>query len=154
MFTVDKPVIFAYHGYPSLIHRLTYRRGNHANIHVHGLREEGTTTTPFDMVVLNLLDRFHLFAAVVERVPQLLPFRQSARAFVEESLTAHSIYIREHGIDMPAILDWTWNPGDAKNAEGGSCLLRHRIWRRLLTRMHAGATDRPATTGRIRRVGR
>jgi xylulose-5-phosphate/fructose-6-phosphate phosphoketolase len=109
LFTTDKPVIFAYHGYPSLIHRLTYRRTNHANIHVRGFCEEGTTTTPFDMVVLNQVDRFHLFAAVVERVPALQPFEQRTREFLADSLEAHKIFIREHGIDMPAILDWTWN---------------------------------------------
>jgi xylulose-5-phosphate/fructose-6-phosphate phosphoketolase len=116
MFTADKPVIFAYHGYPSLIHRLTYRRANHANIHVHGFREEGTTTTPFDMVVLNQVDRFHLFAAAVERVPKLQHVRKAALQFAEDSLAAHSAYIREHGIDMPAILDWTWNTGAPNNA--------------------------------------
>ncbi|MFC0131372.1 phosphoketolase [Massilia eurypsychrophila] len=116
MFTTDKPVIFAYHGYPSLIHRLTYRRANHANIHVHGFREEGTTTTPFDMVVLNQVDRFHLFAAAVERVPKLQPVRQAALQFAQDSLAAHSAYIREHGIDMPSILDWTWNTGAPNNA--------------------------------------
>ncbi|WP_426174451.1 phosphoketolase family protein [Massilia sp. TWR1-2-2] len=116
MFTIDRPVIFAYHGYPSLIHRLTYRRANHANIHVHGFREEGTTTTPFDMVVLNEVDRFHLFAATVKRVPKLQHVRQAALRFAEDSLAAHSAYIRQHGIDMPSILDWTWNTGAPNNA--------------------------------------
>lgn len=111
LFTTDKPVIFAYHGYPSLIHRLTYKRNNHANIHVHGFREEGSTTTPFDMVVLNEIDRFHLFAAVVERVPTLEHLRDGARRFVQERLDAHGVFIREHGIDMPSILDWVWDPG-------------------------------------------
>jgi xylulose-5-phosphate/fructose-6-phosphate phosphoketolase len=115
LFTIDKPVIFAYHGYPSLIHRLTYRRSNHANIHVRGFCEEGTTTTPFDMVVLNQVDRFHLLASVVERVPKLQPFQQRTREFLADSLEAHRTFIREHGIDMPAILDWTWNPGQANN---------------------------------------
>ena len=108
LFTVDKPVVFAYHGYPALIHRLTYRRTNHANIHVHGFQEEGTTTTPFDMVVLNRVDRFRLYAAVVERVPQLAPFRKQALAFVEAQLAEHRSYITEHGIDMPSILNWQW----------------------------------------------
>jgi xylulose-5-phosphate/fructose-6-phosphate phosphoketolase len=110
LFTTDKPVIFAYHGYPALIHRLTYKRCNHANIHVHGFQEEGTTTTPFDMVVLNQVDRFHLFAAVVERVPKLQPFRDRERQVLRERLDTHSRYIREHGIDMPDILNWTWQP--------------------------------------------
>jgi xylulose-5-phosphate/fructose-6-phosphate phosphoketolase len=108
LFTVDKPVIFAYHGYPALIHRLSYRRSNHDNIHVHGFREEGTTTTPFDMVVLNQLDRFRLLAAVVERVPQLAPFRDSVRQFVAQKLGAHQRHIEAHGIDLPEILDWRW----------------------------------------------
>ena len=111
LFTVDKPVIFAYHGYPSLIHRLTYRRHNHANFHVHGFREEGTTTTPFDMVVLNKIDRFHLFGAVVDRVPKLQRFRGQARQFADDRLGEHNAYIREHGIDMPQILAWEWNCG-------------------------------------------
>ncbi len=108
LFTVDKPVVFAYHGYPALIHRLAYRRTNHQNFHVHGFQEEGTTTTPFDMVVLNRVDRFRLYAAVVERVPLLAPFREQARAFVDEQLAAHRAYIIEHGIDMPSILNWQW----------------------------------------------
>ncbi|MEJ7808367.1 MAG: phosphoketolase family protein, partial [Telluria sp.] len=108
LFTVDKPVVFAYHGYPALIHRLTYRRTNHGNFHVHGFQEEGTTTTPFDMVVLNRVDRFRLYAAVVERVPLLKPFRKQALAFVDQQLAEHRRYITEHGIDMPAIIDWQW----------------------------------------------
>ena len=111
LFTVDKPVVFAYHGYPALIHRLTYRRANHANFHVHGFQEEGTTTTPFDMVVLNRVDRFRLFAAVVERVPQLAAFREQAHAFVEAQLEAHRRHITEHGIDLPEILNWRWTGG-------------------------------------------
>jgi len=108
LFTADKPVVFAYHGYPALIHRLTYRRSNHANLHVHGFREEGTTTTPFDMVVLNELDRFRLFLAVVERVEALAPQRDAARQFVAAKLTLHQRQIEEHGIDLPEILAWRW----------------------------------------------
>ncbi len=108
LFTIDKPVVFAYHGYPALIHRLAYRRTNHANFHVHGFQEEGTTTTPFDMVVLNHVDRYRLYAAVVERVELLAPFREHARAFVAQELAAHRSYITEHGIDMPSILNWEW----------------------------------------------
>ncbi|MEO5933362.1 MAG: phosphoketolase, partial [Duganella sp.] len=108
LFMSDKPVIFAYHGYPSLIHRLTYRRANHEHLHVHGFREEGTTTTPFDMVVLNQLSRYHLFLAVVARVPALSEFREQAQRFVVERLDAHRRYIREHGIDLPEILNWRW----------------------------------------------
>jgi len=108
LFTVDKPVVFAYHGYPALIHRLTYRRTNHANFHVHGFQEEGTTTTPFDMVVLNRVDRFRLFLAVVEHVASLAPLRQQARDFVAGQLAEHRRFITEHGIDMPSILNWRW----------------------------------------------
>jgi xylulose-5-phosphate/fructose-6-phosphate phosphoketolase len=116
LFTTDKPVIFAYHGYPTLIHRLTYRRTNHANIHVHGFREEGTTTTPFDMAVLNGIDRYHLFAAVVHRLPQLSQHHGRVAAIVAARLDEHRRYIREHGIDMPEVLHWRWR-GNA--APGG-----------------------------------
>ncbi|WP_426110404.1 phosphoketolase family protein [Massilia sp. PWRC2] len=115
VFTTDKPVIFAFHGYPALVHRLTYRRTNHENIHVHGFEENGTTTTPFDMVVLNRLDRYHLMLAVVERVPQLAPQRAAARAYVAAQLQAHRLQICTHGIDLPEILDWQWH-GDHAGA--------------------------------------
>ncbi|WP_197467219.1 phosphoketolase [Collimonas arenae] len=108
LFTVDKPVIFAYHGYPALIHRLTYRRTNHKNLHVHGYKEEGTTTTPFDMVVLNELDRFHLFADVVDRLPQLAAQATYAKQFVRDRLFAHRNYIEQYGEDMPEIRNWKW----------------------------------------------
>jgi xylulose-5-phosphate/fructose-6-phosphate phosphoketolase len=109
LFTRDKPVIFAYHGYPALIHRLTYRRANHGNFHVHGYREEGTTTTPFDMVVRNQLDRFHLAEDVVKRV-QNLPNAIYVTQALRDHLVEHHAYVRAHGIDMPMIRDWTW-PG-------------------------------------------
>jgi xylulose-5-phosphate/fructose-6-phosphate phosphoketolase len=108
MFTTDKPVIFAYHGYPSLIHRLTYRRENHANFHVHGYKEEGTTTTPFDMTVLNGLDRFDLAGDVVDRVPRLQPINAHFKQYVRNKLVEHKQYIREHGDDLPEIRDWKW----------------------------------------------
>jgi xylulose-5-phosphate/fructose-6-phosphate phosphoketolase len=108
MFTTDKPVIFAYHGYPALIHRLTYRRANHANFHVHGYREEGTTTTPFDMTVLNELDRFHLAADVADRVPRLQPVNAHFKQLVRNRLVHHKQYICEHGDDVPEIRDWKW----------------------------------------------
>ncbi len=108
LFTTDKPVIFAFHGYPTLIHRLTYKRNNHDNLHVHGFQENGTTTTPFDMVVLNELDRYHLMLAVVERVPQLAPQRARARQYVAQRMLAHRAQICEHGIDLPDILSWSW----------------------------------------------
>ena len=108
MFTTSKPVIFAYHGYPTLIHRLAYRRTNHANFHVHGFQEEGTTTTPFDMAVINGIDRFHLAQAAVDRVPALAPRRAEFHDFVASKLALHDAYIREHGEDMPEIRDWKW----------------------------------------------
>ncbi len=111
LFSTCCPVIFAYHGYPWLIHRLTYRRANHANIHVRGFKEEGTTTTPFDMVVLNDLDRFHLFADAVERIPRLENIVAYNRQFVRDKLLDHREYIESHGIDMPAIREWTWPAG-------------------------------------------
>ncbi len=108
LFTIDRPVIFAYHGYPYLIHRLTYKRSNHRNIHVRGFIEEGTTTTPFDMTVLNELDRFHLAIAAIERVPGLKEKAGSAIEMFERKLAEHTRYVREHGEDMPEIQNWTW----------------------------------------------
>ncbi len=108
IFTVDKPIIFAYHGYPWLIHRLTYRRHNHDNLHVRGYKEEGTTTTPFDMTVLNDLDRFHLAGDVVDRVPRLQSVGGHFKQLLRNKLVEHKQYIHEHGDDMPEIRDWTW----------------------------------------------
>jgi len=108
MFTRDKPVIFAYHGYPWLIHRLTYRRTNHDNMHVRGYKEEGTTTTPFDMTVLNDLDRFHLAADVIDRVPRLQRVGAHFKQVLRDKLTDHKQYIVEYGDDMPEIKNWTW----------------------------------------------
>ncbi len=109
LFTTDKPIVFAYHGYPWLIHRLTYRRTNHHNLHVRGYKEEGTTTTPFDMTVLNELDRFHLVQAVVDFVPQLGTAGTTARQRAADKLQQHTRYIREHGEDLPEIRDWRWS---------------------------------------------
>jgi len=109
LFTRDKPVIFAFHGYPVLIHRLTYRRTNHENFHVHGYKEEGTTTTPFDMVVLNELDRFHLVADVIARVPGLGASAAYARQAIRDKLIEHHHYIERVGEDMPEVRDWTWS---------------------------------------------
>ncbi|HEY0291811.1 MAG TPA: phosphoketolase family protein, partial [Hansschlegelia sp.] len=112
LFTRDKPVIFAYHGYPHLIHRLTYNRANHGRMHVRGYMEEGTTTTAFDMLVMNELDRFHLAIEVIERVPGLAVSAAGVAQRFRDRLTAHAAYIREHGEDMPEIREWTW-PGRA-----------------------------------------
>lgn len=108
IFTTDKPIIFAYHGYPWLIHRLTYRRTNHRNLHVRGYKEEGSTTTPFDMVVMNDLDRFHLVADVVERVPKLRQRAAYLKQYVRDCLIGHREYIRKYGEDMPEIRNWRW----------------------------------------------
>jgi xylulose-5-phosphate/fructose-6-phosphate phosphoketolase len=108
LFTRDKPIIFAYHGYPWLIHRLTYRRTNHANLHVRGYKEEGTTSTPFDTVVRNELDRFDLVADVIDRVPQLGPRAAYAKQAIRDKLIAHKQYIAEHGEDLPEIRNWKW----------------------------------------------
>jgi len=108
LFTTDKPIIFAYHGYPWLIHRLTYRRTNHANLHVRGYKEEGTTTTPFDMVVLNTLDRFHLVMDVANRVPKLQAQAAHIKQRMRDKLNAHTQYIHQYGEDMPEIRDWKW----------------------------------------------
>lgn len=108
LFTTDKPIIFAYHGYPWLIHRLTYRRTNHDNLHVRGYKEEGTTTTPFDMVVLNDLDRFHLAGDVIDRVPKLGYTAAYAKQYLRDKLIEHKHYIAKYGDDMPEIRDWTW----------------------------------------------
>ncbi len=108
LFTKDKPIIFAYHGYPWLIHRLTYRRANHDNLHVRGYKEEGTTSTPFDMVVMNDLDRFHLVADVIDRVPQLGSRAAYVKQAIRDKLIEHKQYISQYGEDMPEILNWKW----------------------------------------------
>jgi len=110
LFTRDRPIIFAFHGYPWLIHRLTYRRTNHDNLHVRGYKEEGTTTTPFDMTVLNDLDRFDLVSDVIERTRMAGARAAQVKEAMQDALRRHTRYIDEHGEDMPEIRDWRW-PG-------------------------------------------
>jgi xylulose-5-phosphate/fructose-6-phosphate phosphoketolase len=109
IFTTDKPIIFAYHGYPWLIHRLTYQRRSHDNMHVRGYREEGTTTTPFDMVVRNQMDRYNLVAHVIERVPKLGASAAYVLQRMRDKLIEHRHYVQEVGDDMPEVKDWTWS---------------------------------------------
>jgi xylulose-5-phosphate/fructose-6-phosphate phosphoketolase len=109
LFPKDVPVIFAYHGYPWLIHRLAYRRANHEHLHVRGYKEEGTTTTPFDMVVLNDMDRFHLVMDVMDRVPKMQAFAESIKQKMCSKRAEHKTYIETYGQDMPEIREWKWN---------------------------------------------
>ena len=124
IFTVDKPIIFAYHGYPWLIHRLTYRRTNHHNLHARGYKEEGTTSTPFDMVVRNDLDRFHLVIDVIDRLPQLHYIGGHIKQMLHDKLVEHVTYIAEYGDDLPEVRDWKWGyysaPDSAKATTGES----------------------------------
>jgi len=126
LFTKDKPIIFAYHGYPWLIHRLTYRRSNHDNLHVRGYKEEGTTTTPFDMVVRNDLDRFHLVGDVIDRVPSLGSRVAYIKQHIRDKLIDHKNYVREHGEDMPEVRDWRWSPTERANVAPASESARRR----------------------------
>jgi xylulose-5-phosphate/fructose-6-phosphate phosphoketolase len=120
LFTTDKPIIFAFHGYPWLIHRLTYRRRGHANLHVRGYLEEGTTTTPFDMCVLNRLDRFHLVGDVIDRVPNLAVRAAYAKQEIQNKLMDHKEYICCHGDDMPEIAGWSWGQMAPSRAVGST----------------------------------
>jgi xylulose-5-phosphate/fructose-6-phosphate phosphoketolase len=108
LFTKDKPVIFAFHGYPSLIHKLAYRRTNHNNVHVRGYKEEGTITTPFDMTVLNDLDRFHLVMDTIDRVPRAAQKGRALKIELQRKLAEHKQYIETHGEDLPEIRNWKW----------------------------------------------
>jgi xylulose-5-phosphate/fructose-6-phosphate phosphoketolase len=120
LFTLDRPIVFAFHGYPWLIHRLTYRRHNHRNLHVRGYKEEGTTTTPFDMCVLNEIDRFHLVGDVIDRVPSLGARAAYTKQAIRDALVEHREYITKHGEDDPRILDWQWGGKKAARAGRGS----------------------------------
>ena len=114
LFTTNKPVIFAFHGYPGLIHRLTYRRTNHENFHVHGYKEEGTTTTPFDMVVLNELDRYHLVMAAIDQLPALGGRAAYIKQMFQYKLIEHRHYVETYGQDMPEVREWQWSPTQEK----------------------------------------
>ncbi len=118
LFTRDKPIVFAFHGYPWLIHRLTYRRTNHKNLHVRGYKEEGTTTTPFDMCVLNDIDRFHLVMDVIDRLPQLGARAAYFKQALRDKLIEHQQYVRKHGDDMPEITNWRWGVRDVRGVRG------------------------------------
>lgn len=120
IFTTDRQILFAFHGYPSLIHQLTYRRTNHGNLHVRGYKEEGTTTTPFDMVVMNDMDRFHLVMDVIDRVPGLADRAVDVRRTMIEKRAEHKRYIAVHGEDLPEITDWRWRSGNAVRESGGT----------------------------------
>ncbi|GAA2560622.1 phosphoketolase family protein [Pseudonocardia hydrocarbonoxydans] len=127
LFTTDKPIIFNYHGYPWLIHRLTYRRANHRNLHVRGYVEEGTTTTPFDMCVRNRTDRFNLAIDVIDRVPRLRPIAGHYRERLKNTLIEHRQYIHTHGEDMPEIRDWKWSPTPGPTTEVENRALREPV---------------------------
>jgi xylulose-5-phosphate/fructose-6-phosphate phosphoketolase len=118
LFTKDKPIVFAFHGYPWLIHRLAYRRTNHDNLHVRGYKEEGTTTTPFDMVVMNDMDRFHLVGDVIDRVPALGARAAYAKQYLRDKLLDHKQYVRKYGIDMPEIREWQWKAIPVPGSDG------------------------------------
>jgi len=113
LFTRDRPVIFAFHAYPWLIHRLTYRRTNHDNIHVRGYKEEGTITTPFDMTVLNELDRFHLVMDAIDRLPQTGDRGIYLKQQLQDKLVEHQRYIRANGLDLPEVRNWVWGQHSA-----------------------------------------
>ena len=116
LFTPNAPIVFAYHGYPWLIHRLTYHRTNHDNIHVRGYKEEGTTTTPFDMCVLNEIDRYSLAIDAIDRVPQLMSSAAHVRQELVDKIIEHKHYIRRYGEDMPEIAGWMWHASDREKA--------------------------------------
>jgi xylulose-5-phosphate/fructose-6-phosphate phosphoketolase len=130
MFTTSRPVVFAFHGYPWLIHRLAYRRTNHSNFHVRGYKEEGTTTTPFDMVMLNDLDRFHLVIDVIDRVPGLVSRAGHVRQLMRDRRLACRDYARRHGEDPPDIAGWHWPYGRESNVRRAEPPAEPRVRRR------------------------
>ncbi len=127
LFTRDRPVIFAFHGYPGIVHQLTYNRPNHDNFHVRGYREEGTTTTPFDMVVLNNLDRYQLAFDAIRRVPRMSDKVEEAEARYWTTMQRHKLYVSEHGEDMPEVRDWRWST--AWPTAMGNLRQDRRCWR-------------------------
>jgi hypothetical protein len=150
-FTADKPIIFAYHGYPRLIHRLTYRRTNRQNLHVRGYKEEGTTSTPFDMVVKNNLDRLHLVADVIDRVPQLGPEAAYAKQVIRDKLIEHKQYIAKYGDDLPKIRNWKWET--KKQSAGATCSCGFAAFKTAnielsITGAHSSRMDIPLTARR------
>jgi xylulose-5-phosphate/fructose-6-phosphate phosphoketolase len=120
IFTTDRPIIFAYHGYPWLIHRLTYRRHGHDNIHARGYKENGTTTTPFDMVMLNDLDRYHLVIDVIDRVPGLAERYAELRQSMQDARLVARQYTREHGEDIPEVANWAWGHDSVGHDQSGA----------------------------------
>jgi XFP C-terminal domain len=149
LFTTDKPIIFAFHGYPSLIHRLTYRRSGHENIHVRGYKEEGTTTTPFDMCVLNDLDRFHLVSDVIDRVPKLGARAAYAKQAIRDKLIDHRQFIARYGDDMPEVTGWRWGQEGSRRicAEVTDEIIDFWIWcfrnRKFSPSFRAEMADKP-----------
>ena len=125
MFTTNKPIIFAFHGYPGRVHRLTYKRTDHENLHVRGYKEEGTTTTPFDMVVLNDMDRFHLVCDMIDRVPGLAAQAADVRRAMVDKRVEHKRYIALHGEDMPEICGWRWSGGTLSVESSGDIGANH-----------------------------
>jgi xylulose-5-phosphate/fructose-6-phosphate phosphoketolase len=119
LFTTHRPILFNYHGYPWLIHRLTYRRTNHDNLHVRGYKEEGTTTTPFDMAVRNDIDRYHLLLDVAQRVPEAARYATRLRSFARDKLAQHAHHIVQRGEDMPEVRDWRWQGQTGAAGEQG-----------------------------------
>ena len=128
LFTKDKPIVFAFHGYPWLVHRLTYCRHNHENMHVRGYNEEGTITTYFDMTVLNDLDRFHLVQDVINRVPKLGTKGTKLKQMVQDKLVEHKQYIDKYGQDLPEIRNWKWNNPKSMRRSLSRNQLRNNIW--------------------------